>query len=242
MSGWIAITRPDDEVGELRAALLPHGIAVLAYPVLSEVDWSDEPGWADAVGRLSQVRWVVVTSARAPQALRRAAQARGSWDAIAALPTAAVGEATARAARSSGLDVSLVGSAGASRLAEALLPYLRAGDLILHPCGRERRAELADTLAAAGVATLPLVVYAMEPAPVGSLPALPREPPLAVVLTSPRAASAFLAAGGNRYPTVPYLTLGETTRRLVREAGIEARALSAPTSEAIVEELCQICS
>jgi uroporphyrinogen-III synthase len=241
-TGWVLVTRAEDEIGELTARLGPRGIAVVPYPVLTEVDHEDAAGWAAAEEHIAGLSWIVLTSARAPRAFRRVAQARGVWAGLLPLPGAAVGEATARAGRECGLDVRIVGGAGGRELASLLLAHLQPGDAVLHPCGRERRPELEEALAEGGVLPLPIAVYAMEPTPTAALPELPHDAPLAIVLTSPRAAESYLRAVGRRYADIPHLALGGTTSRAAGAAGLKSVVVARPTSEATVEEICRICS
>ncbi len=161
---------------------------------------------------------------------------------VAALPVAAVGRATADAARREGFDVRVVSDGGGEALARALAPLLLPGDAVLHPCGQDHRPEFAWALADEGVRVVPLVVYAMDEVTAGEGAPLPSEPPMAVVLTSPRSVRAYLARCGERWTGVPHIAIGERTAAAAAEAGVRAAAAASPTSESIVEELWQICS
>jgi uroporphyrinogen-III synthase len=242
MTPWVLVTRSEDETVELAAALKLRGIAVAPYPVLVESDHDDAAGWAAAVREQSRLRWIALTSGRAPRAFRRQAMSRGMWSELLALPTAAVGEATATAARACGLTVRLVGRSGGRELAESVLAELRPGDAVLHPCGRDRRPELEAALDGGGARAVPVAVYAMELAETSALPELPGTPPVGVVVTSPRAAEAYLRAVGNRYAAVPHLALGGSTQRAAGAAGLQTIVVATPTSQAVVEEICRISS
>ncbi|MFH1175844.1 MAG: hypothetical protein V1750_00440, partial [Acidobacteriota bacterium] len=84
----------------------------------------------------------------------------------------------------------------------------------------------------------PLAVYAMEETSSEALVSLPQEPPAAVLLTSPRAAAAYLRACGRRYAAAPHFAMGGTTEAAARELGINAPALAAPRVEYLLEEKC----
>lgn len=91
---------------------------------------------------------------------------------LARLPVAAVGAATAEAARDAGLNVRWVGERGVTALVEQLPPNLR----LLHLAGKDR--------VAAGGAVVPVTVYRAAPLTV----ALPRLDRQVIALHSPRAA------------------------------------------------------
>jgi uroporphyrinogen-III synthase len=240
--GWVLVTRAAEDLGGFRETLAAAGFAVVPYPVLRECAAADEAGWASLSASRPRPRALAFTSPRAPRALLAAARAGGVADELAGLDAFAVGEATAAAAASAGFTVAAVGRRGGAELARVLSEWLPRGAAVLHACGREHRRELADALAAAGVGVIPLVVYAMEAAPRESLPALPPDPPAAVVVTSPRAAEAYAAAAGRTLATAPHLAMGATTAARARELGFETITLRRPSPAAVVEELCQTCS
>jgi uroporphyrinogen-III synthase len=236
--GWILATRPDEELAPLRSALAAKGFRVVGYPVLREEPPCAPAGDIESV--VAQSAFVAFTSRRAPAALRRVTAAL--WPALLRLPAATVGAATAAAARREGFRVEIVGDSGGGALAVMLAARLAPGSTVLHPCGRDHREELSLALARSGIRVHTIVVYAMDEAGTENLPALPEEPPRAVLLTSPRAARAYLRASGGRFAAVPHLALGATTAAAAVESGVAARSLPRRTSEAILEELCRICS
>ncbi len=241
MSGrWVLATRGGDGVLALAQALASRGVELVAAEFLREAPVCDDAGRARVGALLGSVALVAFTSPRAPAALRRAAPDLAAK--LAALPAAAVGPASASAARREGFDVVLVGDRGGEALAHALAGRVRPGELVLHPCGRERRDEFGGALSATGVRVLPFVVYAMDATAPAELPHLPAEPPAAVVLTSPRSVRAYLAACGERWLGVPHLAIGATTAAAAAAAGARTVTAHNPNIESIVEELCQICS
>lgn len=242
MSRFVLVTRTADSLGELRTVLARHGIDVLPFPVLREVPADDPTGWESLAAVLDSVRFVAVTSARAADPLRREAEARGLWPRIRRIPAVAVGRASARAAETIGLTVAITGVDGSAALAAELVTHLRRGDKVLHPCGRDRRDELAAGLGQAGVEVVPVVSYAMELTPPDELPVLPANAPVAVLLSSPRAARAYQAVCGGCFRGVPHLAMGASTAATARELGLEVVTLASPTPDSIMEELCQICS
>jgi len=234
---WVLATRSEDCLRPLAAALAERGVSVVAFPVLlEEAAASEAPLDLEAVAKGCSL--VVFTSRRAPAALRRCAGR--AWSTLVGLPAAAVGTATAEAARIEGYHPVVVGDGGGKALAALLERRLGPGSTVLHPCGREHREEMTQTLMAAGIRVVPLVVYAMAEAAPDTLPALPPEQPLAVLLTSPRAARAYLRAVGSRFAGVLHLALGASTAAAVADAGVPVRALASTRPEIVVEELCRI--
>jgi uroporphyrinogen-III synthase len=238
--GLVLITRDEGELDSFRDALAPHGLVVLPFPVLREVAVDDAEGWQGAAEAVESLERVAFTSARAPGALRRAAAARGLAGRLLAIPAAVVGEATARAAAAAGFTVAEVGAAGGADLARMVASRCRRGAAVLHACAREHHAELAAVLVAGDIRVVSVVVYAMEAVSAAELKVVPEASLLAaVVLTSPRAAEAYLAACGTRLRGVPHLVMGPTTGARAHELGIDAVPLRRPTPAAVVEELCQ---
>ena len=241
-NGWVLVTRAEEDLDELREALGAVGFGVVPYPVLRPVPATDEPGWAAVRTARPRLRAVAFTSPRAPAALRAAPAARdltgdqGEW------PAYSVCGAPASAAAAAGLAVAAVGSGGGAELARVVAARLEGGASVLHACGRDHRRDLADALAAAGIELLEVIVYAMELTPRAELPALPAAAPAAVLLTSPRAAEAFAAAAGEELGGARLLAMGATTAAGARAAGLDVTVLRRPSSDAVVEELCQTCS
>jgi uroporphyrinogen-III synthase len=235
---WVLVTRDAEQARELADELHSRGVRVVPYPTLREVPVDDPEGWERAAAVLDSVEWLVLTSPRAAHALAQQAGARELAARLARVPTAAVGPGTARAARAEGFDVRLVGAAGGAELGRLLVERLVDGSSVLHPCGREHRTELGEVLAAAGARVVELVVYATEVTPPEELPPLPEEPPVAVVLSSPRAARGYFAACGVRYRGLPHLAFGAATAEECVHNGVEALTLAEPTPASIVEELC----
>ncbi len=237
---WVLATRGAEELEALTAMLEKRGVDVVPLALTREVPVDDAAGRARVAAALGTAEFVAFTSRRAPRALRQAAPDLAAT--LATLPAAAVGTATADAARREGFDVQVVGDGGGAALAAALAPRLRPGAAVVHPCGRERRDEFGDALVEIGAQEVAFVVYAMEEIPATEPLSFPGESPSAVVLTSPRAVRAYLARCGARWAGVPHIAIGATTAAAAAAAGVRAVVSPQPTTESIVEELWQTCS
>lgn len=240
MSRWVLITRPQEEARPLAEALAATGIDLVGYPVLKEVAADDDQAWEEIAQLRRRLAALFVTSPRAPRQFRSAAEQRGLWPELASLPADAVGTATAEACRQVGLTVRRVGGTGGLALAGEVAKSLHPGDVVLHPTGRHHREEAYTVLAAAGAEVVPVVVYAMEEGAPDALPLLPETPPLAVLLTSPRAAAAYARGAPRHVLAAPHFALGETTAEAATRLGLSSQMLLHPDPLLLVEELCRI--
>jgi uroporphyrinogen-III synthase len=236
----VLITRHPADCKELQDLVRSSGITVRPFPVLRVGDVHDNEGWrwvrdllADATGS----PWLVMASPRAPERLVRQAHERGMVE-LLELPTAVVGDATARVALRAGLRVDIVGPGFGVGLATELLPRLELDAPIVLVCGEKHRPELPATLEAAGHRVQPLIVYAMFPTPHRELP--PLGPNLeGVVLTSPHAARLYLDAVGGKPLPIQHWALGPTTQSAASDLGIDCRVPPRPTIQSLAEELCR---
>lgn len=164
--------------------------------------------------------WVAVTSPHAVPCFDRVPRGLGLP------PVAAVGAGTASALQAAGISPAIVGDAGGGALAERMLAAgLRAGDVVLHPCGEDARRELADTLGAAGATVVPVAVYRMVPDEIGARAAAGEF--AAVVVGSPRLAQRAAELFPSRPPVV---AIGRTTAAALRDLGWRPAAVAAQPS------------
>lgn len=181
----VLITRPLLAARALADALEARGHEVWIEPVLTI-----EP--LPAALELSGVQAIALTSAHALPALERL------WTdpQAAAVPVFAVGTATAAAARRAGATRVEVAAGDAASLARRIVTSCSPGDgAILHPCGTEVRAGLAEPLIEAGFRLIRRPVYSARAARElsASTRAALREGIEAVLLFSPRTAGTFSA-------------------------------------------------
>jgi uroporphyrinogen-III synthase len=155
-------TRAEHQAGDLDALLHARGALPLAYPCIATKAPDDSAELDTALGQLilGDFDWLALTSANTVHSLHQRLKALG-----VRLPdprrfrTAAVGPATAEAARSLlGLRVELVPD---EYLAEGLAAALRpaAGTRILLPEAAIARPTLAESLRAAGAQVITVTAY-----------------------------------------------------------------------------------
>jgi uroporphyrinogen-III synthase len=237
MTRKVLITRHPSDCTELKLQLETAGIMLRPYPVLRVEPVENDAGW-DRLQPTETPRWLALTSPRAPVPFVEQAHKRNLQH-LLDLPTAAVGETTARSAREAGLQIEVEGPGHGAGLAAAMMPCLAPSSTVVLACGHDRRKELPDALEAEGHTVVPIIVYRMRPTP-------PRElPPLgdrldAVVLTSPRAAQLYLDGVGGLPLPCQHWALGPTTRDAAGALGIECKIPQKPTMNSLAEELCRI--
>ena len=125
---------------------------------------------------------VVITSRHAVRAL---APHRGH---LGGFPVFAVGNRTAAALREAGWEVAAIGTGDGAAQARSVAAAVPAGTTILHPAGRDRKAEPRAGLERAGFAVVTWIAYAAEAAE--TLPA-----PAAVALRAGRLDAALHYSG-----------------------------------------------
>jgi len=212
----VLVTRPAGENDPLVAQLHARGYRVSAVPtVLTRavpVEWPD----------LGRYDWVVVTSAAGVSTLPGALEGP-RW--------AAVGESTANALRSRGVDADLVpAESNGGAIAEALPNPAGARILLVRasladpdlPAGLRRRGALVDEVTA----------YETVEGPAESAQDLRealRQPDIAaVVFASGSAVRGFIKLGGAA--NLPAITIGPRTSAVARDTGFNVVAEAAGTS------------
>ncbi len=226
----IALTRPRDRIAPFAAAFVDAGAETVLLPVLRlvPVEGTARTEFEETVRAFSEggPGWWALTSASVVPTL----QSLLSGD--AALRTlidervriAAVGEATAQAARSRGFSVALTGDgSGAAELARAIL----AGDpcpRVLHVTSDRGLPALVDAIEEGGGSALRAVAveHSIEPT-VDPARLFDPNPVELVVFASPSAAEALLGACDPteraRLLALPTVALGETTAAALRAFG-----------------------
>jgi uroporphyrinogen-III synthase len=218
----VAVTRAEDESGPLGSALRARGLIPVSCPLLVEALLDDLTPLRDAAARLDSYDWIVVASTRAVDAL--SAQRHGPWP--HGLRSAAVGLTTARALSALGATPPPIVSdtAGAAALWNTLASLdawsARRVLALTTPGGR---TTLIDALRAAGAEVDAIDAYCMAARPPARIrDDWRRAEPDAAVLSSPRSASALVAAIGR--DTLAGLhavvAIGQTTADRLAELGV----------------------
>ncbi len=230
----VLVTRAAHQASKLSDALRALGAEPVEVPVLEIQPPSDLAPLDRALRALDSYDWLILTSANAVRAI--------AWsnflDKSSNLKVAAVGEATATAARKSGLPVALVPE---TYVAEALVDCLAdqsAGKKILLARAEVARDVIPDALRAAGATVDVVDAYrnVMPPATPERLRAALEKGIDAATFTSSSSvthlADAAQAAGiAFPFAGVRSISIGPITSQTLRELGWE------PVAEASVSDI-----
>lgn len=236
----IAVTRPAARADGLAAALEALGAEVLVAPAIAT---GPPASYAPLDAALAEAyEWLALTSVAAVEAVAGRLAATG-----ATVPgrarVAAVGTATARAARALLGRVDLVPAVhAADALADAMAgvtPGVR-GARVLFPAADRARDALPAVLRARGAVVRQVVAYRTADAPPEALAELARHAAAgtlhAVLVASPSAAGAVArACGAKHLGALRAVCIGPTTADACRALALPVAAVAAePTDAALV--------
>jgi uroporphyrinogen-III synthase len=159
----IVITRAEAQAGPLIARLRALGAEPLACPAIAIAPPADYAPLDQAIARLGQYNWLIVTSANGARALLgRMAELGADTTQLRRMRIGAVGPATARALAELGIEAGFV---PADYVAEAVLGEIGdvAGQRILLPCADIARDALAAGLRAQGALVDDVAAYRTVP-------------------------------------------------------------------------------
>jgi len=227
----VLITRAAEDAHTLADPLREHGLVPVIVPLVSRVHRVQDVARAAARGHEG---WVLTSAAVVPALAR--VDVRPRW-------IAAVGPATARAARAAGLTVDLVPeTATAAELARALGD--RTGQRALYPRAQVASPGTLQALRATGAEIEDVVAYVNEE-PAGAAEALAAVWPVDIVtLLSGSAARRLAAHMPPPWASSPRVeVIGPRTERSARRAGIQVHAVASPhTVSALIRNILQYCT
>ena len=220
----VAVTRDEPVDGPLSSALRRRGHCVVHCPVVSTAPATDAKALERAADGLERYDWLIVSSARAVDALMGARPGRGM---PAALRTAAVGAQTAARLVSHGAISPIVAEiAGTQDLIEKLTHVGGwRGRRALMPCAAEGSREVSERLRVLGADVDEVVAYRTLARPLEEIAgAWQAGQPVAAIVTSPSAARALAAAVGPvALAAIELIAIGPTTAAALAELGLHAR-------------------
>lgn len=159
----VVVTRPRARSGPFESALREEGARVVSFPTIRIAPLEDPTALREALDRADEYDWVVFTSVNAVESVAATAAADGTGSPLAELRAAAIGPATAAAARERlGLEVEVVPDEyRAEELAAAILAA--AGEVsglrFLLPRAAEAREALPRVLEASGAVVDEVAAY-----------------------------------------------------------------------------------
>jgi uroporphyrinogen-III synthase len=235
----VLVTRAVHQVGKLSEGLRALGGEPVEVPVLEIRPPDSFEALDESMGRLSTFHWLVLTSVNTVQAVVARCVLLGvDVSEIKLLSVAAVGSATAEAARKAGFRVTLVAESYSSEGVVAAMGSLVAGKKVLLARAKVARDVIPDALAAKGAVMTVVEAYQT------GLPEGAREL-LAAALKSGIDAATFTSSStvrnlaevareaGIGFPLagVPGVSIGPVTSATLREFGWE------PAGEAAASDL-----
>jgi uroporphyrinogen III methyltransferase / synthase len=246
----IVITRAADQRESLVAGLRASGAIVVLMPLVAFAAPDDVQRLDDTVANLGGFDWIFLTSQNALRALQDSSARLlvPLGDAIKHSAIAAVGPATAEAARQAGLSVTYVaGQHDGVSLARELAAEVK-GKKVLLPRSDRANPDLVMVLGELGAVVTEVVAYKTLRTD-GVMDrwqeVVTRTPPDAVLFFSPSAVHHLKELLGGQHfaelsTKVVYAAIGTVTERAIRAAGVERILKAADTTvSSIVEALTE---
>lgn len=233
----VLVTRAAHQAGKLSEGLRARGFAPVEVPVLEILPPADPAPLNLALRQFASYDWLIVTSANTVRALVERASFLGiDLQKIKQPPAAAVGEATAKAARKAGLEVAVVPEEYvAEALAEALAGRVAQKKILLARAAVTRDV-IPPVLRAAGAIVDEVEAYrnAVPAEASAQLRAALAEGLDAATFTSSSSVThlrAVAEAAGIGFPLagVEAVSIGPVTSQTLREAGWEPAAEADPS-------------
>lgn len=244
----VVITRAAEQSQPLLAALRERGAQPILLPMVAFAPPDDLQSLDDCLRRLGEYHWIFFTSQNAVRALQeRSEHLKVSLrDAVASAQIAAVGPATAEAARAAGLAIAYIAKEhNGIALAQELQTEVR-GKRVLLPRSDRANHDLVETLQRLGARVTEIVAYkTLRPASddTHNLENIFRDVPDAVLFFSPSAVQHLRELLGprpfqNLAERSVFAAIGGVTERALREAGVQRLIVASDTSaSAILESL-----
>ena len=244
----VAITRAAEQSQPLLAALREQGAQPILLPMVAFGLPDDLQALDDSLRRLREYHWVFFTSQNAVRALQeRSEQLKVSLhDAIGTAQIAAVGPATAEAARAAGLAIAHVAKEhNGVALAQELQAEVR-GKRVLLPRSDRANHDLVETLQRLGAHVTEIIAYkTLRPASddTHNLENILQDVPDAVLFFSPSAVHHLRELLGpqqfhNLAVKSAFAAIGPVTERALREAGVQRLVVASDASaSAILDSL-----
>ena len=242
----IAVTRAPEQAGELARLLAEHGAEVLLCPLVAFERAEDSGPLDAALRRLGEFDWLLLTSQNAVRFFeerRRELEIPIEWGRPR---VAAVGPATAKAARELGYDVEFTVEESTGRGLAAGLGEKVAGRNVLLPRSDRARSDLPEMLRGAGARVTDVVAYRTVPPGADGAAAMERiraGEVDAVALASPSAFERLgeqigMSALAELTKRVALAAIGPVTAAAIRQAGLPVAIVpSKPSAESFVEAL-----
>lgn len=225
----VVVCRAVEQSGPLIDALAAAGAVPVPFPLLEVVPPADGgAALGAAVDRLERYQWVLFTSANAVRAVVAALAGR-PWPRATAV--GAVGPATAAAARSAGIDVTLARPRGTGKDLAAAVPAPGGSGGVLLPLAELADPAVADHLRSRGWRVTSVVAYRTVRPPVTAADLARVDGADAALFTSGSTVDRFVeVAGPERVPPL-VVCIGPATAQRARHHGMAVAATAEDQSD-----------
>jgi uroporphyrinogen-III synthase len=233
----VVVTRMRDQAADLSAALKTTGAEVVEAPTIELGPVDDYNAVDEALRRIGDYHWVVLTSSNGADALLARLETIGMGAKhLSNTRVAAIGPATARRLLEHGIQPDLIPpEAIGESVAEALIATGIRSRRVLLLAADIARPQLAEALRSAGAACDSLAVYRTrrpDALPAEFLDRLDRGRIDWITLTSPSSFTNLLALLGpqrsEHLRKIRLASIGPVTTRAIREAGYDVAAEAEP--------------
>jgi len=239
----VVVTRAAEQAGDLVRALEENGAEVLLVPSVAFAEAEDKQPLDAAILSLFRFDWLLLTSQNAVRFFAARCRERGfDLSVLAGAPpsVAAVGPATAEAARQEGLVVKFVASRNTGEgLAQELREHL-LGKKVLLPRSDRADADLPAALSRAGAQLTDVVAYrtlAVHDAAAKELEQIRQTGADVITFASPSAFHSFVEQIGadvlrKLAGRTALAAIGPVTARAIQQAGFVAEIVAEDSSAA----------
>jgi uroporphyrinogen-III synthase len=237
LSGFrVVVTRPRRQAGTLLDALEERGAKPISLPTIRVEPMADTSELDGAIfeARSGLIDWLVFSSVNAVDVTASRLAALGLSPGQLGVRVAAVGDATARAARDAGFTVAITPQrATANDLVLALRGLVRPGERVLYPRSAIGRNVLPEGLRQLGAVVI--VVNAYQTVPEHEIDSRVLEQVKCgefdgIVFFSPSSVRRFIELAGDRAPDAcrggPAFCVGPVTAQAAEESGFKVAAIS----------------
>jgi len=227
----IVITRARHQAVAFANLLREHGATPILYPCIAIIPPDDPAPLDEALARLSNYDWMLITSTNTVDIIHQRLTERNSSPDFGAIKIGAIGTSSANAVKTIfGRDVNFIPSRGTAHHLGIELPMI-AGEKIFLPQSAIANHVLADTLIERGGIVMAMSAYQTVTDTGGDdLPALLAQNQIdAITFTSSSCVIHFLYKLGY-VPDVTVACIGNVTAQTAREVGF-ARVLIADNTD-----------
>ncbi|HHY21308.1 MAG TPA: porphobilinogen synthase [Bacilli bacterium] len=156
----VLVTRAKHQAQELSAQIQALGGTAVELPLLAFVKASEQTAVLQAVKRLAEYDWLILTSSNGVQFFIDAVKEYGELSTLSKLKIAVIGEKTERTLESYGFKASVIPNQYvAEELAETFIPYVKKSERVLVAKGNLARPVLVAELKKVGIAVDELITY-----------------------------------------------------------------------------------